>query len=150
MVIETSRFGTVDVDEERLVEFPKGILGFPNQRRYALIQTGQESCFYWLQSVDRSELAFVVCDPRLFVPDYRVPIKADELEELCLDDPSGAQVFVIVNKVEETLTGNLQGPLVINCETRVGKQLVLSDRRYTTRHLLMRLPRADAVVSRTA
>ena len=150
MVIETSRFGTVEVDESRLIEFPKGVLGFPNQRQYALIQTGEQSSFYWLQSVDRSELAFVVCDPRLFVPDYRVPIRADELAQLGLEDPSGAQVFVIVNKVEEMLTGNLQGPLVVNCETRVAKQLVLSDRRHTTRQPLMRLKEPEAAVSRTA
>ncbi len=151
MVIETSRFGTVEVDENRLIDFPKGILGFPAQHTYALIQTGEESSFYWLQSTDRPELAFVVCDPRLFVSDYRIPIRADELAELGLDDPAGAQVFVIVNKVEEMLTGNLQGPLVINCETRAARQLVLSDRRYTTRHPLMRLPqREEAAVSRTA
>ncbi|MBN1341932.1 MAG: flagellar assembly protein FliW [Phycisphaerae bacterium] len=150
MVIETSRFGSVEVDESRLIEFPKGILGFPNEHKYALIQTGEESSFYWLQSVDRSELAFVVCDPRLFVPDYRVPIRADELDQLGLEDPAGAQVFVIVNKVEETLTGNLQGPLVVNVATRGAKQLVLSDRRYTTRHPLMRLPSRQVAVSRTA
>lgn len=150
MVIETSRFGQVEVDENRLIDLPKGILGFPSQQRYALIQTSEESSFFWLQSVERAELAFVVCDPRLFVPDYRVPIRADELAELGLDDPAGAQVFVIVNKVDDTLTGNLQGPLVINCQTRSGKQLVLSDRRYTTRHPLMRLPQMEATVSRTA
>lgn len=150
MVIETSRFGSVEVDETRLIEFSKGILGFPDETRYALIQTGEESSFYWLQSVDRPELAFVVCDPRPFVPDYRVPIRADELAQLGLEDPADAQVFVIVNKVDETLTGNLQGPLVINCQTRAARQLVLSDRRYTTRHTLMRLPKKEAAVSRTA
>jgi flagellar assembly factor FliW len=150
MVIETSRFGSVEVDGHRLITFSKGILGFPNQKEFALIQTGEQSSFYWLQSVDRPELAFVVCDPRMFVPDYRVPIKADELADLGLEDPSGAQVFVIVNKVEEMLTSNLQGPLVVNCQTRAAKQLVLSDRRYTTRHPLMRLPETEAAVSRTA
>ncbi len=151
MVIETSRFGSVDVDENRLITFPKGVLGFPKQQSYALIQTGEESSFFWLQAVDRPDLAFVVCDPRLFVPDYRVPIRADELAQLGLEDPAGAQVFVIVNKVDDSLTGNLQGPLVINCETRVAKQLVLSDRRYTTRHPLMRLPqREEEAVTQTA
>ncbi len=150
MVIETSRFGSVEVDDNRLIEFPKGVLGFPSERRYALIQTGEDSSFYWLQSITRPELAFVVCDPTLFVSDYRVPIRADELAELGLDDPAGAQVFVIVNKVGDVLTGNLQGPLVINCETRVAKQLVLSDRRYTTRHPLMQLAKQEAAVSRTA
>jgi flagellar assembly factor FliW len=67
-----------------------------------------------------------------------------------LSDPSSAQVFTIVNKVDNILTGNLQGPLVINVETREGKQLVLSDRRYSTRHPLMNLSRPQEAVSKTA
>lgn len=150
MIIETSRFGPLEVDEQRLISFPRGILGFPDQQRYALIQTSENSCFYWLQAVDRSDLAFVVCDPRLFVPDYCVPVKLDELSQIHLADPSAAQVFIIVNKVDTLLTGNLQGPLVVNVETREARQLVLSDRRYSTRHPLMNLaPRAEAV-SKTA
>ena len=72
MNIQTSRFGTLEVNAERLLSFPKGILGFPNNSKYALIQTGENSGFYWLQAVDRPELAFVVCDPRLFMPDYEI------------------------------------------------------------------------------
>lgn len=150
MIIETSRFGQLEVDENRLIHFPKGILGFPNQLLYALIQTAEDSGFYWLQSVDRPELAFVVCDPRLFVPDYVVPVKVDELAQIGLADPSTAQVFTIVNKVDNMLTGNLQGPLVINVETREGKQLVLSDRRFSTRHPLMNLRASQEAVSKTA
>src|SRR5512137_2745171 len=140
MIVQTSRFGAVEVDESRLIRFPRGILGFPENHGYALIQTGEKSGFYWLQAVDRPELAFVVCDPRLFVSDYAVPIKTEDLQAIGLEDPSGAQVFIIVNKVEELLTGNMQGPLVINIETRVAKQLVLSDRRFSNRHPLMSLP----------
>ena len=127
------------MDDQRLITFEKGILGFPNFHRYALVQTGEGSGFYWLQSVDTPELAFVVTDPRLFIADYVVPIKADELARLGLDSVEGAQVFIIVNKVEDMLTGNLQGPLVVNLETRAARQLVLSDRRYSTRHPLMRV-----------
>ncbi len=150
MIIETSRFGSLEVDENRLIRFPKGLLGFPSQQEYALIQTAEDSGFYWLQAVDRPELAFVVCDPRMFVPDYVVPVKMDELGQIGLEDPSAAQVFTIVNKVDNMLTGNLQGPLVINVETREGKQLVLSDRRYATRHPLMNLNQSQAAVSKTA
>ena len=149
MIIETSRFGPLEVDGERLMTFEQGILGFPDHQSYALIQTGENSGFYWLQAVDRPELAFVVCDPRLFVPDYRAPIKAEELKLLGLDDAEGAQVFIIVNKVDEMLTGNLQGPLVINPETRAARQLVLSDKRYSTRHPLMRVPEHE-VISQSA
>lgn len=151
MIIETSRFGSLEVDERRLIRFPKGILGFPDQQEYALVQTAENSVFYWLQSVTRPDLAFVVCDPRLFVPDYVVPVKLDELSQIGLSDPSVAQVFTIVNKVDNILTGNLQGPLVVNVETREARQLVLSDRRFSTRHPLMNLnQQRPEAVSRTA
>ncbi|UCG31933.1 MAG: flagellar assembly protein FliW [Phycisphaerales bacterium] len=152
MIIQTSRFGSLEIDGERLIRFPKGILGFPHSKEYALIQTGEQSAFYWLQAVDRPELAFVVCDPRLFIPDYHIPIKAEDLAEMGLGDVQEAQVFVIANRVGDQLTANLQGPLVINVPTRVGYQLVLSDRRFGTRHPLMKLPRSEerAVVSKTA
>lgn len=139
MQIQTSRFGELEVEEDRTIRFDEGILGFPKQKEYALIQTNAESGFYWLQSVDTPELAFVVSDPRLFVPEYQVPAKLEELEGIGLKDPSQAQVFAIVNKSSDMLTGNFQGPLVVNVENRQAKQLVLSDKRYSTRHPLMRV-----------
>lgn len=140
MKIETSRFGNMEVDENRLLSFDEGILGFPTQKDYALVQTGHGSGFYWLQSVCTPDLAFVVCDPRLFVTEYQVPVKLDELVTIELRDAESAQVFVIVNKVGDLLTGNFQGPLVVNVKNRHAKQLVLSDKRYSTRHPLMRVP----------
>ncbi len=148
MMIQTSRFGPLEVDDARLITFERGILGFPETTEYALMQTGEESAFYWLQSVDREDLAFVVCDPRMFVPDYRAPVKADELAPIGLKDPDHAQVFIIVNKIDDVLTGNLQGPIVVNVETRQAKQLVLSDKKFSTRHPLVRLPQQQEM-SRT-
>lgn len=149
MMIETSRFGQLEVDPQRLITFEDGILGFPEQKQYALVQTGDGSGFYWLQATDTPDLAFVVCDPRLFVADYRVPVKLQELELIGLSDPENAQVFVIVNKVADLLSGNFQGPLVVNVNNRLGRQLVLSDKRYSTRHPLMRIPKPEAL-SKTA
>ena len=149
MIIETSRFGQLEVDPDRFIVFEDGILGFPGQREYAMIQTGEGSGFYWLQSVQTPDLAFVVCDPRLFVADYQVPVKLEDLECIGLTDPKNAQVLIIVNKVDDLLTGNFQGPLVVNVENRKARQLVLSDKRYSTRHPLMRLPKA-AALSKTA
>src|SRR4051812_27520296 len=63
MEIVTTRFGTLNVEDERVIDFPKGLLGFPDRTRYALIQTGEENYFFWLQCVDEPNLAFVVTDP---------------------------------------------------------------------------------------
>ncbi len=139
MIVNTSRFGQVEVDDNRVIVFPKGLLGFSNFTRYVLIEPGEEGYFLWLQSTEAPDLAFVVTDPSLFVPTYKVPVKQDQLRELGIQSISNAQVFVIVNKVDRLLTGNLQGPLVINVATKVGEQLVLSDRRFTTRVPLVEL-----------
>ena len=147
MIVNTSRFGEVEVDESRVITFPKGLLGFPSYQQYVLIEPGEDTYFFWLQSVDMPDLAFVVTDPSLFVSTYKVPIKSEQMHEMGLQTVEEAQVFVIVNKREQTLTGNLQGPLVVNVASKVGEQLVLSDRRYTTRVPLMELGTAVNAMS---
>ena len=150
MQIETTRFGVVTVADDRVLSFPKGLLGFPACTRWVLIESLEtddaaadagdtQNFFWWLQSADEPTLAFVVTDPALFVGAYRVPVHADQLERLGVRDAAETQSFVIVNKVNDTLTGNLQGPLVINVAERRGEQLVLSDRRFTTRVPLMQV-----------
>lgn len=149
MLIETTRFGPVEIDAERIIRFRDGLLGFPQHHRFALIQTAIDPVFFWLQSVDDPALAFVVCDPLAFEPDYRVPIRADDVALLELRDLNDCQVLIIVNKVGEQLTGNLLGPLVIGAHSLLGKQLVLSERRYDTRQPLLRRE-AAAELARTA
>jgi flagellar assembly factor FliW len=137
MHVETSRFGPLEVDDSRVITFHEGLLGFPHQRRYTLLHTCPDPVFYWLQAVDEPGLAFLVCDPRTFVPDYEVAVRPDDLELLELQDPADCQVLVIVNKVAGCLTGNLLGPLVVGTRTLRAKQLVLTDKRYGTRHVLV-------------
>lgn len=139
MEIQTSRFGCIDVDDSRIITVPEGLLGFPSFTRYALIQSGQESCFFWLQSVDEPGLAFLVTDPATFFKDYQVPVWKETAQELQLADPATLQVFVICNKVGEWLTGNLLGPLLVNAQTCLAQQVVLTERKWTTRQPLVRL-----------
>ncbi|MDX1565299.1 MAG: flagellar assembly protein FliW [Phycisphaeraceae bacterium] len=145
MKINTTRFGTVEVEPDRLIRFPDGLLGFTGQERFVLFQEDPQSHFLWLQSLDRPELAFVVTDPAGFFPDYEVPLQGEQVQELGIREPSDAQILVIVNKRGHTLSVNLQGPLVVHRRDRVGRQLVLADRRYHTRVPLMQLPATTAV-----
>lgn len=139
MDVRTTRFGVIQIAEDRVITFPKGLLGFPQARRYCLLEPGEDACFFWLQSLDEPGLAFVVTDPALFVPDFSVPVRPEQMAELGLAKLEDAQVFVIVNKVDTQLTGNLQGPLVINTISREGEQMVLAEKRWTTRHPLMKV-----------
>ena len=149
MEIESTRFGRLTVDDERVINFPKGLLGFPNHTRFALIQTGEENYFFWLQSVDEPNLAFVVTDPSIFFKDYEVPIREETQADLELSNIDFAQVFVICNKVDEWLTGNLLGPIVVNAQNRLAQQVVLTEKKWTTRQLLLRL-QAEVPLAKSA
>jgi flagellar assembly factor FliW len=149
MLIETTRFGKVEIDDSRVITFKDGLLGFPGRQRFALIQTTEDQVFFWMQSLEDSALAFLVCDPLAYVPDYQAQIRADDVKSLQLRDLTDCRVLVIVNKNNEYLTANLLGPLVVGAHSLLGRQLVLSDKRYGTRHPLVRID-APVAVSRTA
>jgi flagellar assembly factor FliW len=145
--IETTRFGTVEVDDSRIISFPSGLLGFSSYRRFVLLQPDDDGVFYWLQSVEAPDLAFVVTDPTLWVPEYKANIRREQMDELQMEEIGDAQVLAIVNKREETLTLNLQGPVVINISSCIAMQLVLADKRWSTRQEIVRLevPTSQAV-----
>ena len=138
MKIETSRFGTLDLVEDKVIHVPSGLFGFPDSKRYTLLEHRKGSPFVWFQSVDNGSLAFVLIDPLLVKPDYEVRISPEDINELQLADaPDGIQTLVIVNitsgeKME--LTVNLLGPIVINTKKKFGKQIILSDSDYSLRH----------------
>jgi len=139
MNVRTTRFGTVQVDEDRIIEFPAGLLGFSSYRRFTLLQPDDEGVFFWLQSIESPDLAFVVTDPTIWVSDYQATIRREQMERLNLSGFDDAQVFVIVNKYDRTLTANLQGPLVVNVNNHQAMQLVLAEKRWTTRHEILQL-----------
>lgn len=146
MEVRTTRFGEIQIAEDRVITFPKGLLGFSSFTRYCLLQPNDDAAFFWLQSLDDPSLAFVVTDPSLFFPDYSAPIRPEQMQDMGLSALEDAQVFVVVNKVSESLTANLQGPLVINTASRTGEQLVLADKRWTTRHHVMTVGRRAQAV----
>jgi flagellar assembly factor FliW len=139
MQIQSARFGLLDVDEQRIITFPRGLLGYPQHQKFALIQTGHENYFFWLQAIEEPKLAFVVTDPSVFSPDFCLSLKEETQRALNLDGPQELQVLVICNKAAGWLTGNLQGPLAINVRTRIGQQIVLNEKRWSTRQPLLRI-----------
>ncbi len=139
MDVNTTRFGVVDVDDTRLITFPAGLLGFTAYKTYALLQPDANGAFLWLQSVESPELAFVVTDPTLWVQGYEVPIRREQMQEIGLESLDDAQIFVIVNRYGLSLTVNVQGPLVVNAAGRRGMQVVLAEKRWTTRHEIVQV-----------
>ena len=147
MQVETTRFGSVEVDDSRLLQFPAGLLGFGRVHQFALLQPDDRGVFFWLQSIESPAVAFVVTDPRLWSSDYTVSMRREQSEEIGLRGNTTPEILVIVNRRESGITANMQGPLVINPENRTGIQIVLTDRRWTTRHELVSVSPVARTVS---
>ena len=136
MEIETTRFGKIKIDESKIIFFPTGILGFPQAKRYILIPHRENSPFFWLQAVDVPELAFVVVDPKLFFPDYDPKIPPEAKEEIYLQEGDELGLLVIVTFPKDNPrepTANLLGPIVVNVDRRLAKQVVLDAKTYPLR-----------------
>ena len=138
MKIATKAYGLIEVDERQKIVFPAGLIGFEKCKDYLLLDAERQP-FYWLQSIDLEEVAFVLVNPFLFRPDYEVNISNEELAEIGITSPGKALIFSIVTIPSDgsPITANLQGPLVINRDAKEGKQAVLSDGRWKIRHDIM-------------
>ncbi len=138
MRVETKPYGTVEIDERQKIFFPYGILGFEKLKHYILLDARQQP-FYWLQSSDAAEVAFVLINPRIFQPEYILEVQPDELEEIGIENIEDALDFVIVTIPEDPskMTANLQGPIIVNRNTRVGRQSISLNLKWMVRHVIM-------------
>jgi flagellar assembly factor FliW len=140
--IETTRFGTISIEEERIIFMPHGMLGFPERHRFVLLQHKEQSPLYWYQSVADPVLVFVLTNHFLFVPDYRVDVD-DYLNKMSWGDGSRGdylEFYVVVNVPKgnpEKMTANLIGPLLVNNSNLEAMQVVVNDSEYTHNHPLL-------------
>ncbi len=148
MRVETTKFGTLEARVESTISLPEGLVGFEGLKRFVLLEREGEQPFKWLQSLDEPSIAFVVIDPMTFKRDYLVPIEEGDAARLGIEHPDDAALLVIVTipKEREGMTANLQGPLVINLKSKVGKQLVLAEGPYTTKHNVLEELKASSLV----
>ncbi len=142
MRFDTTRFGQIDVKSEDIIIFPDGPLGFPDCTRFTFIDEDRAVPFRMLQSLDNSALAFVVVDPLIARQDYHFDVTVDDLKLIKTDDTENLLVYCIVTMSRNIheVTVNLQGPLIINPEQRLGHQYVLVEAEYTTRERLIHNP----------
>ncbi len=139
MNINTSRFGELDVANDAVISMPDGMLGFSEIKRYVLIQHRDGSPFLWYQAVDEPNLAFVVVDAFTFFPDYEVVMSSEDVEVLKCTKPGDLAVFlvVVIPDNPEDMTANLRGPLVVNVDNKIARQVVLTDEKYSPHHSIM-------------
>jgi flagellar assembly factor FliW len=115
LVLDSSRFGRMDVDPASVIEFPEGLIGLGGTR-YALINHSAESPFAWLHSLDDGGLALPVTNPNHFFPDYGLELNEAEAQRLGIDESSALEVYVTVRAapVLADFVANLRAPIVIH------------------------------------
>ena len=141
MKYETARFGSLEIQDKDILLFPDALYGFDCEKEFALLPLDPkiESPMEWLQSLRTRELAFIVTDPFLFVPEYEMVLSDSERTQLEIESTESVIVRVIVTipKVHTEMTANLVAPLVIHQKNRLAKQIVLTSAEYDTKHPLI-------------
>lgn len=136
MLIHSDCLGELDVD--KVWTFPQGILGFSEEKKFAVVPYKPDSPFSFLQSVSEPSLTFLVVSPFDFFKDYEFEFNDQVAEELGVGQNNAPQIMNLVTLIDkpEDMTVNLLAPIIINRETRQAVQIVLEQQTYTTSHRL--------------
>ena len=135
MLAKTKFFGEVELDDAKVLEFPNGIIGFEDFKKYAIlydIDNESETRISWLQSLDEPTLALPVIDPLAIVPDY-TPMIEDELLKPLGNPADEDLLFLLVMTVPSDMTkvtANMKAPIIINAEECKGVQLIVDNADY--------------------
>ncbi|MFK4997190.1 flagellar assembly protein FliW [Bacillus sp. N9] len=138
MNIQTKYHGEVDISEDTIITFAKGIPGFPEEKRFTLLPLPEQTSISVMQSLETPTLAFIVADPYSFFKPYDFSLDEHTVELLEIQEANDVSAMVILTVQDpfEKSTANLQAPIVINIKTNKAKQVILNDENYKTKHPL--------------
>ncbi len=139
MLIQTKYHGEIEVEDKQVIEFNNGIPGFIEEKKFVVLPFAEGTPLLIFQSMLTPDLAFVITDPFAFFKKYEFELSDSVVEYLQIENNEEVSVFVILTLEEPfaKTTANLRGPLVINNKKQLGKQVVLNESNYTTKHLLL-------------
>lgn len=134
MQIKTKVFGEITIDDEKIVQFPKGIIGFPDLVDFALVHDEEKGkgAIHWLQSIQEPAFAMPVMDPLLVRPDYNPEVDDELLNHIgtLVAEDMLVLVTVTVPKDLTKMSVNLKGPIVINAAERKAAQVIIEGDEY--------------------
>ncbi|WP_345242344.1 flagellar assembly protein FliW [Pontibacillus salipaludis] len=138
MNILTKYFGEVEVNSEDVIHFPNGLPGFEQEQEFVVLPIDEAGIYQSLQSVKSEEISLVVANPYVFFKAYEFSLDDKTLETLRIESPSEVAVFSVLTLREpfSDTTANLQAPIIVNTRNQKGKQLILTNTPYKTRHLI--------------
>ncbi len=140
MELNTRQFGPVPIDETKIITFPKGLPGFPDMKKFIILDHENISPFLSFQSVDDEMLAFIIMDPFFFKADYDVDVDSCVVEmNWALEDKEDMFLYVIINATDpepKKMTANLMGPLLINIKLKEGVKMIVGDKWYSRNKMI--------------
>ncbi|MFC4323359.1 flagellar assembly protein FliW [Litchfieldia salsa] len=139
MKVNTKYHGEVEVAKEELITFEHGIPGFIDEKSFVLLPFSDDSLFLILQSINTASLGFVLTSPFTFFKEYDIELPEHIVDDLQIKTEQDVVIYSILTVQDpfEKTTANLQAPVIVNTAKNLGKQVILNDTNYTTRHQLI-------------
>ena len=134
MKINTTRFDVVEVDDERIMHFPRGVIGFKKLTRFCLLP--YKDPIQWLQSVDDPDVAFIVSDPFMLFNNYAFKVEDFVEEYLDCKEIEDLMVLVILVVDNNQLYANLRSPILVNSENMRAAHLFIEDESVSMKELV--------------
>ena len=135
MKINTIRFGEIDIAEEKILSFERGLPGFSDCFRFTIISSEETDPFLWLQSLEEPDVALAVINPFRLFPDYAPVVNETDLERL--GNPSDEDILALTVAVipvkYENMTTNLVSPILINLKNNQAHQVIMENSSYQVR-----------------
>ena len=135
MVAQTRLFGEITIEDDKVLEFPNGIIGIEDKHKFAIIydiDRGEDTAIRWIQSMEDPYLALPVIEPYAILDEYN-PMIEDALLEV-LDSPEDEDIVVfltlIISSDVKKITANLKAPIIVNSRTCKGGQIIVENPDY--------------------
>ena len=136
MQISTIRFGSVEIDESKLIFFSDGLPGLEEYTQFVILQMAENYPIFWMQSIENPAICLPVIDSFLAVPEYTFNISDEDVTELEVSGPAELYFLsiLVIPEEMEGMTINLAAPIIINIESGQAKQILLNGGEYSVRH----------------
>lgn len=136
MQIQTKFHGKLTIQPDQTWNFPKGIPGFEDETKFALLPIEGNDMFQVLQSIQTPTTAFIVANPYTLVVDYSFNVDEPTIDLLSIESEQDVFVLSVISLKEpfESSTINLQAPLIFQATTKKARQMILNDNKFSLRH----------------
>ncbi len=134
MKLSTRIFGEVEIEDSKIINFPHGIIGFPDLKRFTLLYDNEkgDASIKWLQSIEEPGFAMPVIDPLVVCPDYNPQVETEQIKDIGDLDEDELLVLVTVTVPHDLtkMTVNLKGPFIINVKELKACQTIIDNDEY--------------------